>query len=279
MGIARPSWTAAPHIVAMRTLVVALGLLVSGGAAGGGDEAWRSLDGAMTPSEADHDSVARIYNGVETGDYPAVAKLRIYYPPYGLAWCTGTLIAPSIILTAAHCLYDGPDRVVAVMLPDGATEIAYEGARYTIHPDYVPDRVAVADIAVLALAHPVAEVAPMSIDVVGPAPRSIGFIVGFGSDETGSYGFKRKGRVRLRRCPRRAFGAIPLAAGQLAWSLCWRPRPHRQDTCYGDSGGPLVVDGVVSGVTSGGYPKCNGRFSWDTNVALYSAWIVGLLPP
>jgi hypothetical protein len=40
----------------------------------------------------------------------------------------------------------------------------------------------------------------------------------------------------------------------------------------------LLVDGAVAGVTSGGYPHCHGRLSWNTNVALFRDWINALLP-
>jgi hypothetical protein len=223
-------------------------------------------------------AINQIYNGTVTREYPAVAGLVILNADLSLGLCSGTLITPSVILTAAHCLDSNPIRVVAAFFPDGVARRDYDGDFYVLHGDYLPSRLAYADIALLALREPVAGVAPMPVASTTPRPKRYGTIVGFGEDETGGLGFKQTGTIRLRRCPR-MFRPAGLVRGQLSLSLCWRTKRFGQDTCHGDSGGPLVVDGLVAGVTSGGYPDCPGKLSWDTNVALFRPWIEAQLSP
>ncbi len=222
--------------------------------------------GTWRPSKS-----AGIYNGVETTEHAAVAKLLLGYPR-STGLCSGTLIAPSIVLTAAHCLSEGLVGVNAVFSV-GASQVSYEAERFAVHPDYAPSLWPLADIALIFLGRPVTEVSPMPVALESPPPRSRGVVVGFGDDETKQAGQKRMGNVKLRRCPRRALRAARLEAGRLEQSLCWRPRRHHADTCRGDSGGPPIVDGAVAGVTSGGYPDCHGRLSWNSNVALFRGWI------
>jgi len=227
-------------------------------------DAWRPLADSAPDS-------AGIYNGVVTTAHPAVAKLLIGYPG-GTGLCSGTLIAPAIVLTAAHCLTDNTTRVNAVFF-DGTSDRSYKAISYAIHPDYNDWLWPLSDIALLALESPVEGVSPLPIAVQVPPKRSRGIIVGFGEDNTARVGAKRMGTVRLSRCPRRPLPAAYLDAGQLEHSLCWHPQGRHSDTCNGDSGGPLIIDGAVAGVTSGGYPRCHGRLSWNTNVALFSGWI------
>jgi hypothetical protein len=145
-----------------------------------------------------------------------------------------------------------------------------------VNPGFDINRVAVADVGVVILDRPVTDVAPLPLIANAPRPKSIGAIIGFGDAGTTGVGIKRAGRVRLTRCPR-AVRTVGIERGQLDGSLCWRPKRKGQDTCHGDSGGPLLVDGLVAGVTSGGFPDCPGRLSWDTSVAAVRDWIDGVL--
>jgi V8-like Glu-specific endopeptidase len=238
-----------------------------------GAESWRSLPGQTSRSDAaDGEGIAQIYNGVPTSDYPAVAGIAILNPDGTVAGCSGTLVSPSVVLTAAHCVASGPVAIRTVFFPGGGVRASHDVVAYDIHPEYSPFQLAVADVAVLLLESPVAGVTPMPLVTKTPRAGKKGTIVGYGQDETGNFGLKEFGTVKLKRCPR-TFAPGGLSAGQLARSLCWRPKKGGQDTCHGDSGGPLLVKSAVAGVTSGGYPECPGILSWDTNVVPFLSWI------
>src|SRR5262245_25342254 len=51
--------------------------------------------------------IPQIINGIPTGAYPAVAALYILNAE-GEFGCSGTLVSPSTILTAGHCVADVP---------------------------------------------------------------------------------------------------------------------------------------------------------------------------
>jgi hypothetical protein len=230
----------------------------------------------LPPPGAAATTSARIYKGTPTTAHPAVVAVGIRNSDGAGGLCSGTLVAPSVVLTAGHCLAFDPVAAAIAIFPDGVTEVDIRVARWEVHPDFDVRRIAVADIAALVLETPVTDVTPVGLVSAAPRRGTRGAIVGFGDDDDSGLGVKRAGRVRLTRCPRavRRIGILP---GQLDGSLCWRPRPRGQDTCLGDSGGPLLVDGLLAGVTSGGFPDCPGRLSWDTSIAAVRGWIDDVL--
>jgi trypsin len=241
-------------------------------------DGWRLLGGPGETNRrdaVDPEAIAQIYNGIPTSGYPAVSELAILNGDGSVVGCSGTLVSPSVVMTAGHCVASNPLAAAAVFFPGGDVRLQYNVVAYVIHPDYAAFQPP-ADLALLLLESPVSGVTPLPLAAKTPRAGKRGIIVGYGQDETGNSGLKELGTVKLKKCPRR-FAPAGIVPGQLARSLCWRPTRHGQDTCQGDSGGPLLFKTAVAGVTSGGYPDCPGTLSWDTNVVPFLSWIQSYL--
>jgi hypothetical protein len=220
---------------------------------------------------------APIYGGslVEPGDHPAVAALRYQVTPTLEVVCTGTAVAPDIILTAAHCVHDitDPSRL-QVVFGDNFKDTAAPSApaiEVGHHPDFCAPidecpRHDIFDYGYVKIAGTILlDEFPAPITDQGEWDELMGrgkaiTLVGFGTaavDEDGepyptddaSMGPKREVEVEIIDFSPTGYE--------------FRAGGDGKDSCIGDSGGPAFAnldDGSVrlAGVVSRGTVECGG---------------------
>jgi len=179
------------------------------------------------------------------------------------ASCSGTLIAPDVVLTAMHCTAGLPATTFYVTygVNDFDPELIVRAVAKNEHPEY--------DIAMLRLAYaPSTRIDVEPIPVFGGRLTSADFgeifeQAGFGQTETGD-------------SDGRHFVAAPFDSFEDGGYLVVNGE-GRHGVCFGDSGGPSLRQTVDAGVRvvgalSYGDPSCTG-YDRYTRVDLVQEWI------
>jgi secreted trypsin-like serine protease len=228
-----------------------------------------------------------IYNGSPPNapEHDAVVALLQVQGNYAYFFCSGTLIRPDVVLTAAHCLKGKKaNRVLAAVgnsLSAGQYTLYYSSS-LTVHPQY-NSRTMDNDIALLKLKNNVAGVTP-----VPEAPATIGLVqgeklnfAGFGEQEDGTYGVKLQVDGTLD-----GFGCsatdcnCQVPPGIPAHQICYKQSPPATGSgpCFGDSGGPAFVyrngKAYVAGMTSYGDQYCT-IYGVSTRADAFESFIHG----
>ncbi|MFI6434292.1 S1 family peptidase [Streptomyces sp. NPDC050759] len=199
-------------------------------------------------------------------------------------FCGGVLVAPALVLTAAHCVRDRrPASVDAVVGADNLCRGApIPGQRLHVrtvllHPRSPQGRVV--DAALLFLAGR-ATAAPARLPGAGERPPPTGTEFGWGRGGYGGVAPCRRTAVPLRfvsgeRCTRAQLD-LDITANP-AWQLCALPTADAtRNTCTGDSGSPVVATNTVWGLVTWG-PSCRiDDVGVYTRGPALTTWVTGI---
>ncbi|WP_405589045.1 trypsin-like serine protease [Streptomyces sp. NBC_01092] len=263
-----------------------------------GEPAKKSSYGASTSGSADDSTVSpMVIGGTDTSitSAPWMAQLW-YYDDQGTAdeaddlgfFCGGAVVAPTKILTAAHCVkgYDwfnhgavvtGTAQLASDSIPSGATVSA--PWRQWNHPSYSAATID-NDIAVITLANPV-KATPIRMttsgDTASYAAGTNAKVYGWGRTSSTSQDISQT--LKSATLPVQSdttctgYYGSDFVKGHM---VCAGKPATGSDTgtvsaCNGDSGGPLVVNGRIAGVVSWGVQDCvaQGAYSVFAKVTSY----------
>jgi secreted trypsin-like serine protease len=231
-------------------------------------------------------ALAITFGKLDGEGHPNVGALLVAWPypdgPIDIL-CSGTLIAPDVFLTAAHCTAwlaaHGIEPHDVYVTFDPVYEIGgstiYRGT-YHVNPDYGHDSADPHDVAVVVLDEPIDNITTASLPPAGMldemkaagALKGEQFVaVGYGTvrdDKTG--GFHPLYWEGARRFATGTYNALTKS-----WlKISMNPAKDDGGTCYGDSGGPHFLGDMVVSITVTGDAPCRATdvtYRMDTESA------------
>jgi V8-like Glu-specific endopeptidase len=212
-----------------------------------------------------------------TDEYPSVVVL-VFNTANATSLCTGTLITPNWILTAAHCVDPTVLKLASQDAVTAAAEVHFHtldvmqspgtvvAARATfMDSKFDPNNLGSHDLGLVELAQEVDDVTPSPINLL-PASAPVGVkvtTVGYGSQAANATAGQE-----LQLQDRPTVSCPSLNIGSDANLLCFSDTDGT-NTCQGDSGGPsfaMIKNTLtVVGVTSFGDVNC-AKFGASTRI-------------
>ena len=178
-----------------------------------------------------------ILNGIAcSADQSSVVLLNMSQGGLG-GQCSGTIVTPHAVLTAAHCL---DENVQGVTVWLGPPTVPIQAQSFVHYPGYVFNTPNSFDVAVITMADPLPRT-PFAILTSRDARSSEpAILVGWGRDQNNAPSTLRAGSTNISNVTSTVIETLFA--------------PPSSSVCQGDSGGPILVgEGstwVIAGITS-----------------------------
>lgn len=226
------------------------------------------------------------YGTPDGSNHPYVGLVALYDDGVYQGRCSGVVIAPTVVLTVAHCVADtSADRARVYLEPTVTDVFAAPSAGLLGTPQPHPaftDLSALpntSDLAVIVLDAPVSLPRYASLAPIGSLEDGRGShltVVGYGLQGV---------KPQVLDDPTR-FVATPKVMGldskiTAGWNVRTTNNKQTGGTCFGDSGAPLLLEGTDQVVALNSFGKnstCKGSdFSYRVDTAHAQAWLAGFL--
>jgi secreted trypsin-like serine protease len=207
-------------------------------------------------------ALAITYGQPDGNRHPQVGALVGQFEGGSYPYCSGTLISPTVFLTAAHCNL-GTSRVYVTFDTKFSPKSRLHAGTFYYDPQYNWRQDDTHDIAVVVFDKPVAGITPARLPRAGQLDSlSVNqkfTVVGYGGQEP----VNQPGGPVIGYLDTREFSTASLNAVNPTWlRLSQNPATGDSGACYGDSGGPNFLGAgaaetnVVAGTTITGDALC-----------------------
>ncbi len=240
-----------------------------------------------------------------TAEWPWIAYLEFDLSANDRWSCGGSVVAPRLVLTAAHCVLEDRRTVQPAIVQGvvGRTDLnaadgtSFRATRIAVHPDYARDpdfdggpfdvAVIETDVDLPAPAIPLAT----TVEAAYYAPGVLARVAGWGLTAQGGEPSNALLQVELPIVSDRDCARLDEISESEASKMICAGRPEGGvDTCQGDSGGPLVVLAgaetpdsaddrwILAGTVSWGY-ECGApnRPGLYARAATYAPWVASIV--
>ena len=207
-------------------------------------------------------ALAITYGQFDGNRHPQVGALVGEFTSGTFPYCSGTLISPTVFLTAAHCNI-GTTRVYVTFDPIYSSKSKLHAGTFYYDPQYNQAQSDTHDIAVVVFDKPVNGITPARLPTAGQlGALSVNqkfTVVGYGGQEP----VNQPGGPVIGYLDTREFSTASLNAVNPNWlRLSQNPATGDSGACYGDSGGPNFLGAgaeetnIVAGTTITGDALC-----------------------